>query len=338
MVYGRNQRVNLFALCRGISLFSMKAHHSIFRVGSRLAQNVPYSTMRRALVHMAEEKREAWRKELEAGIVKPYLIVLDNIQAYARRREQQIGSGNEMITGTGATAIEMQDCPDGAFDMDALKAQRAKGERQSVTADSILQNIDVSHLERIGMYHWLDALVRFVPALAVYRPAVDALFRDTARKHAIPPDRVSKVHPLGTNSANEVTTHGMKDAVADFLEQIGLSEETYTNRPTFVTGDGKSFEGLNKVKKYLGDQPGDFESFGFVEPMLEIWHTKWTDLSRNCSGKWGRGLESTDPSTLGFLAKVVNSPTPANLKSADFYPNARLMDISVKTSLIHCWE
>ncbi|KAI0040471.1 hypothetical protein FA95DRAFT_1502810 [Auriscalpium vulgare] len=338
MVYGRNQHANLFAICRGISLFSMKAHHSIFRVGSRLAQNVPYSTMRRSLVQMAEAKREAWRKEVEAGVIRPFWVVLDNIQAYLRRRDRRIGTDNEMATGCGGTGVEMQDCPEGAFDMAALMAERAKGKREEVTADSILQSIDVDHLERIGAYHWLNALVSYVPALASYQPAVAALFKDNATKHQIDTHRMSKIHPLGTNSANEVTVQGVKEAVEDFVDQIGITPERLSGRLTFVSGDGKTFEGLNKVKKYLDGEPDDFESFRFVEPMLELWHTKWTDLSRICRGHWGRGFESSDPSSLGFLARVVSSPAPSDLKSVDFYTNARLLDLTVKTGMLHCYE
>ncbi|KAI0054730.1 hypothetical protein BV25DRAFT_1996352 [Artomyces pyxidatus] len=338
MVYGRNQHANLFALCRGISLFAMKAHHAMFRVGSRLAQNVPYSTMRRALVQMADEKRAAWARDILLKILRFFLIVLDNIQAYALRRDQRIGNGNEMIIGTGATAIEMQDCSAEDFNLEALKVQRAKNERANVTVEKILADVDMEHLKRVGSYHWIDALVYFVPALQKYRPVVDAMFQEQAKKHQIDPKRRSKIHPLGTNSANEVTTQGMKAAVADFVDQIGLTEETYGGNITFVTGDGKSFEGLNKVKKYLDSLSSDFSSFRFVESMLELWHTKWTDLSRVCRAHWGRGLESTDPSTLGFMAKVIHSSPPSDLKTVDFYTNSRLMNVVVKTHMLHCWE
>src|SRR5882762_4571214 len=111
MLYARNQWTNLFAMCRGIAMFATKAHHSLYGVGSRLAQNVPYMTVRNALIEMAKSKRMVWDEERRQGCIKPYLIVLDNIQAYARRRDSRIGTHNKLITGTGATAIEMEDCP-----------------------------------------------------------------------------------------------------------------------------------------------------------------------------------------------------------------------------------
>jgi hypothetical protein len=93
----------------------MKAHHSLYRIGSRLVQNPPYSTVRAALVQMATDQCAVWAQDREAGIKKPYLIVLDNIQAYARRRDVCIGTWNEMLVGTGATAVLMEDCPDGSL-------------------------------------------------------------------------------------------------------------------------------------------------------------------------------------------------------------------------------
>ena len=244
-------------------------------------------TVRNALIEMAKSERKAWEEERKQGCIKPYLIVLDNIQAYARHRDSRIGTHNKLISGTAATAIEMEDCPPDAFNLRPLLDTMAQGDHANVSVEGLLDDIDFDHLRRIGSFHWLQALVSFVPALANYQSDVSRLFSNEGQKHQINPKRHSSIHPLGTNSENEVTTRGLKRAMSDFLEQMGITEEyIQTNQQvTIFSGDGKTFEGMLKIKKYLQhEEPGDFRSFRFVEPNLAIWHAKWTDLSRICRG------------------------------------------------------
>ncbi|KAA1474511.1 hypothetical protein DENSPDRAFT_781882 [Dentipellis sp. KUC8613] len=338
LVYARNPWANLLALCRGLSLFASKAHQSLHRVGSRLAQCTPYSTTRRALYQMAKGKREALRRLYAGPDPVRHIVVADNVQATARLRDYRIGrGGTRMIIGTGATAVEMEDCPLGAFDLEPLLAKRAEGKRKTITVEDIHASKDWSHLRKVSALHWLNALVFFVPALTAYQTDVAQLFAEDVKKHQINPHRHSTIHPLGTNSANETTTHGMKDALMDFLKQLGIDEETFDNKLFFFTGDGKTFEGVNKIKRYLGSQPGNFKSLRFVVAGLELWHTKWTDLSRICSGKWGAAYPN-DPSTLDHFARAIGIPKPSDLKKVDFYTYARLIEIVVRAHILHCWE
>ena len=311
----------------------MKAHQSTYRVGSRLAQCSPYSTVRGALVTMADEKRNYLRL---TNLIARWLVC-DNVQVFAIRRDQRIGSSNCMITGTAATAIDMEDLPDDALNLQNLLEKIELQERKNLTLEVILQDTDWTHLELVTTLHILDILIQFVPSLVGYVDDVQDLFNTEACKHQINPKRKSTVHPLGTNSANEVSTQGMFEAMVDFLEQIGTSEETLGNRIQFFSGDGKSFEAVGKVKKYLSSQNGNFKSMAFIVEVLELWHTEWHDLGRICSTLWGPP-HTNDPSTLGYLAKAINSPTPSDFKKVDFYHNSRLVDVAVKAHVLQCWE
>ncbi|KAK7684254.1 hypothetical protein QCA50_012578 [Cerrena zonata] len=281
LVFARNQWVNLLPMCRGIYLFATKAHQSTYRVGSRLAQCPPYSTVRNSLVTMARQKR----KLLQATNIISRWCVLDNLQAYARRRDQRIGNGNAMIT----------------------EEKLSEGERRNLSVEVILEEIDWAHFEKVYALHFVDTLIQFVPTLVSHRKGIEESFKDV-EKHQINPARHSKVQPLGTNSANEVSTQGMKEAVTDFFDEMGITEATLNNRIQFMSGDGKSFEAMGKVKKYLSGQDDDYYSMRFVVEILELWHTKWHDISRICGAQWGE-RNSNDPSTLSYLAKAINSPT-----------------------------
>ena len=134
-----------------------------------------------------------------------YLIVLDNIQVYARRRDIRIGTHNEMLVGTGATAVQMEDCPDGALALQPVLEALRSGKRRAVTVDGILKSLDLDHATIVGTLLWLDALVSFVLALARYRSGLSEWFATKARKHQINPHRRTVIHPLGTNNENEMT-------------------------------------------------------------------------------------------------------------------------------------
>ncbi|KAH8101947.1 hypothetical protein BXZ70DRAFT_891314 [Cristinia sonorae] len=341
MLYARNQWVNLLPLVRSISFFAMKAHQSIYRVGSRFAHCTPYSTTRRALVSMAKAKRAQLNEVRGAENPPDVAVVLDNIQASAKRRDQRIGTSDKMIIGTGATAVYMEDCPPGALDLDSLLEKRKKGERRMFSAQVLVDDIDFAHLDTVATLHWLDALVFFVPDLACYRSDLTKLFATDLRKHQINPLRQTQVQPLGTNAFNETSTTGMIKALRDFSKQLGIdSEDKLKGKVQLFHGDGKTFETIGKVKKYLFGQPGNFESFQFAYEVQELWHMKWTDLVRICQGKMGKEAASVDPSTLAFLAVTIGSPVPSDseLKKVEFYPNARLLEVAVKTHMLHCWE
>ena len=129
--------------------------------------------------------------------------------------------------------------------------------------------------------------------------------------------------------------------MADFIDQIGIMEDTVTRDEEllFMTGDGKTFEGMNRVKHYLEDEEvSDFHAFRHIMPNLEIWHTKWTDLGRICRGAWGKDKKDTDPSTLGFMAKAINSPMPNDFSKVDFYTNYNLVHMVICAHMLSCWE
>lgn len=178
--------------------------------------------MHNALEAMTAEKRQFLLKNASN---EERWVVLDNIQTYARRWDPRIGTANRMVTGTGSTAVVMQECPPGAFDVKSYFAKLAEYDRKNLTVVKILEDVDMKHLNLVSELHWLNILVQYVPSLACYRKRVAEIFKSTAAKHPIKPTRKTQVHLLGTNSANEVTATGMKEALTDIFEQLGVTEK-----------------------------------------------------------------------------------------------------------------
>ncbi|KAI0055098.1 hypothetical protein BV25DRAFT_1816096 [Artomyces pyxidatus] len=338
LTFARSSRASLYPLCRGIWLFAVKAHQSIYRVESRLGQSVSYETMRQAIHTMADAKLVMLRKLLSPDSGKNFVSVGDNVQAHSKERDHRIGRRSTMIKGFAGTAVEMEDCDPKAFDIDELLRREALVERRTLTVKMIQDDIDWSHLENVAALSFLESLVKFVPALAQYRDEVTDLSTTTLRRHQIPSSRKSKVFPLASNNADEMHIQGMKAAVDDFLStQMGINDDTLKKRVLILSGDGKTFDQLIKLRKYLSSHEGHFESLRCMVPLLELWHTKWTDLSRTVRAHWGKDFPN-DPSTLAKFAFETECPTPSDLRKVDFYDGEQIVNLALDAHLLNCWE
>ncbi|KIJ11608.1 hypothetical protein PAXINDRAFT_157256 [Paxillus involutus ATCC 200175] len=123
---------------------------------------------------------------------------------------------------------------------------------------------------------------------------------------------------------------------------VGDNVQTYTKmyepRILIMSGDGKTFDQLLWLKRYLIVHEGDLESLWCLMPMLELWHTKWTELSRLVRHHWGGENFMHNTTTLGCMANHASCPTPANLRKVDFYNGAHLVNLVLNANLLNCWE
>jgi len=98
-----------------------------------------------------------------------------------------------------------------------------------------------------------------------------------------------------------------------------------------------TYEKILQLKKYLQFHEDDLLSLNLLEPVLALWHTMWTDLSRIFETHWGESL-STDPSTLSYSAAKIGRPQPANLKKVDYYPHSELAYLILDIRMLDCWR
>lgn len=125
------------------------------------------------------------------------------------------------LVGLAATFVEIDDVDPAAFDLDARRKKLAERQAGGIfDGDSTTPE----HIRTVLGFQWLNTLVRYIPQLSHLRPDVSVLYRTRAAKLQLP-IRPSKVHPLATTSRNETVTTELKDALVDFLEQIGQVEE-----------------------------------------------------------------------------------------------------------------
>lgn len=162
------------------------------------------------------------------------------------------------------------------------------------------------------------------------------LYRTRCAKEKLPA-KPTKAHPLASSSRNETITTDLKEALLDFLEQTGHTNEGFKNRLFPIGGDGLTFEKILSIKEFLQLHDNEFDRLEILDPLLEWWHTLWTDLSRLYRCHWGADL-SHDPSSLGHSTAKIGRKKPSNLKKVDYYQHSQLAYLVLDVRILDCWR
>lgn len=250
-----------------------------------------------------------------------------------------MGRENTMRVGVAATVVEAFDFVPEAADIEDRLRRTSGNLRKDLSVDKLTKMVDFTHMDVTFALQWLQVLVDYVPALATYKPAVAQLYKTDGAKLRVPdgPERKARIHPLATSAKNEAVTTELKDAMLDFLEQIGQTPGDYTPRLIPVGGDGLTFEKLVQMKNYLQFQDDKFQRGDLIMPFLETWHTQWTFLSLIYETHFVDAL-SKDPSTLGHSATKIDQRAPPNLKKVDYYPSLYTAYTVLDARMLDCWR
>jgi hypothetical protein len=207
--------------------------------------------------------------------------------------------------------------------------------RSQITVDDLLSMIDQPHIKRVGVLQFLESLVNYIPEASTYKNDISIRYRTRVAK--LQAEIVATpISPLATSGKNEASIGELKEAFLDFFEQIGLTEGDYDFRLLFGGGDGMSYNNMLLLKKYLQHHDDAFQSFEILRPILQLWHTMWTDLCRIFETHWGAPLND-NPATLGYSAKKIGRAPPANLKKVDYYPSVQLLTLVHDMRMLDCW-
>jgi hypothetical protein len=222
-----------------------------------------------------------------------------------------------MVVGTAATAIKMEGFNPSALDILDKQHRIAENKRQSLTFNDLWSLVDHSHLDVICRLQWLHTLVDLVPELDRYRGDIQKLYNTRGQKYCTQLWK-SQIQPLPTNGKNETVTSNLVKSLREIYSHIGQTESSYTPRLILTGGDCLTYERMVQLKNYLQFHDTPYERLDILQPLLEIWHTKWTDLSRIYEAHFG-GLTSDDPSSLGHSTNKIKRKAPSNLKKVDYY-------------------
>ncbi|KAJ6571561.1 hypothetical protein B0H19DRAFT_1064633 [Mycena capillaripes] len=121
----------------------------------------------------------------------------------------------------------------------------------------------------------------------------------------------------------------IKAALTKFVDQ-----KDFAFRLLFAGGDRLSYNNTHMLQRYLQNHhPDAFRSFEIFRPVLQIWHTLWTNLCRIFKTYWAAPLNDNFAS-LGHSAKKIGRTPPANFKKVDYYLNAQLLNLDKFTPIV----
>ncbi|KAJ6527968.1 hypothetical protein DFH09DRAFT_1327907 [Mycena vulgaris] len=308
------------ALPLAVWQFACKSHVDEKRIFSRFGFTVHDTTARACLASLTDSSLAKLRESVAVGIANGTMywqIVLDNVQQYCRQGDHRLGREDVLKFGTAATAILLQDCAPGAFNLQDHLDRVMKQERRQLTISSLYSDIDWPYIHELTALHWVRILVHFVPQLAYLRPDVAAAFNsERMTKRRLPKGRPSVMQQLMTNAERETETQGMMRSILDFEGQLGLDEKAMEDLIFIARGDGASVAAMWRIKKFLAAHPENYKAF------------------RNLYGP----ASTTDPSSLSKSATAAGTKWPSNLKKVDFFPTSRRMILFFKARVLDCWR
>ncbi|KAJ6592012.1 hypothetical protein B0H10DRAFT_2233056 [Mycena sp. CBHHK59/15] len=345
LTFCKNDQARLLPLARGILYLSSNVPMDIISYGSRIANMPAVNTIKAALKGFSDQKAVAIRtRGRDVSVVTDSngrrttmakKLIFDNVQHFRRQRELRVGRENSMIIGIAATFIEFR------VDLEALdpldKRHRIVNSRRPyLTVDELLGMIDQTHIKNIGILQFLEALTNYIPEAAIYKKDLYIRYRTRVAKLNAPVEK-TPISPLATSGKNEAYLAELLAAFLDFLEQIGQTDGNFDMRLWFGGGDGMSYNNMLLLKRYLQNHKDTFQSFELLRPVLQLWHTMWTDLCRIFETHWGDPLND-NPATLGHSAKKIGRAPPSNLKKVDYYPSAQLLNVVHDMRMLDCWR
>ncbi|KAG5634357.1 hypothetical protein H0H81_002265, partial [Sphagnurus paluster] len=152
-----------------------------------------------------------------------------------------------MLKGMAATAVEMENVVPGAFKIKELLRRQSLKERLQLSPEIILADIDFDHQDLVAALDFLRTLIHFVAALSQYWDILKILAAESLKKFPLPKTRRTKIYPLGCNSFDEIQVQELKKAMEDFMQQMGVDEDNLNGRCFVASGDGKTFNQLQKL-------------------------------------------------------------------------------------------
>ncbi|KAJ7805931.1 hypothetical protein B0H14DRAFT_2526395 [Mycena olivaceomarginata] len=337
LLFCRSYRANLLPITRGILYFGTSVPVEIMAYNCRIGTMPSYSTIYRTLDGLSTDEA-AITSNHGRDPTKAGFLLFNNVQNLARVRDLRIGRENHMNVGMSGLWVEAGRAVDvGVFDLNDKRRCIAQNLRSRLSVNQLLGFIDTEDAETTGYLQWLEVLVRCIKPLMHLKKEVAARYRATA-KLVIPLEK-SVVHPLSASGKKETIPSELKDGLLDFLAQVGQVPTDYTPRKLIVGGDGLSYAMVHQLQTYLQFHKDPFKSFEILEPQLQVWHTKWTDMNRIFQTHWGRTSgKSTNPATLGHSASKIGRAAPPNLKKVDFYPGSQLLYLVLDARMLDCWR
>ncbi|KAI0806322.1 hypothetical protein BC629DRAFT_1590717 [Irpex lacteus] len=331
----RNVQFNAFQKLIGVWLFANSATRELYDLLCRMGFSIAYSAVLDLLKDLAGSAQDNIRAR---AIARRFKLVYDNINRQRRVWDGELGERDIMQSGTAAMFVVLEDCNLSASDVAVLERAHAEKRRQQLNLGLLERRIDDSHLRDVFAVHIVSFLVQEVPCLAPLQKRLNHRLRVDLAKHRMRDGRQTEVYPLATSEHNEGSTQGNREVIDDLmLNQLQLPEEEVSQMITILGGDQSTVEKIRTLKKFMNSCPHGYHRYGWVLPVVELWHMGWADLERILATHWGHKTGSEeDISTLGFVNQLLNRKVK-NVTRPDYYPAQNLVFDTLRMEVLDCW-
>lgn len=333
----RNLQFSVLRKVVGVWLFSNLAADGIFSVLSRIGFSSSYTGVLKTLRSLSTSaKQNVQSKATHCA----FLLIYDNINRMRRAWDPEFGQRDTVQSGTAATFVELDECnPEKAFDPKALKDAMDKADREKLDAEVLLRRIDMSKLNATLTLHTLNFLVQDLPLLECHRQTISERFRsDPIAIHRMRDGRTTIIHPLATTDHDEGSAEGNRDVLDNLLlDQLNLPKEEINRLLVIVGGDQSTVEKIRTLKKFLEACPHGYSRYGWVLPLIQLWHMGWADLERILSTHWGGNQAAGDISSYCFTNLILKRNIK-NTKRPDYYPTQGFIFDTLKAEILDCWR
>lgn len=338
LTFSRSPHARLGPLLEGLFNIVSNVPDDKFRYDSRVGNTPSYKLVLRALYGLSQ------RSSLQILDIchdpsRWFWLITDNVQNYIRRRTLRLGRANHMNIGMAATvwiAPASNVDPSVIFNYDEKERLRAACHRDRITTVRLLRFIDQGHERKVFAFQWLWVLGNYITQLGHLKSHANTLLRTRAQIQKVP-DVPTEVFPLPTTNGSEMKLPEFQRSVLDFMKSAGQTPERHHQRLIVLGGDGLTFELSHKVQQQRQFHNSPFHSFRILNPMLQWWHTFWTNDSRIID-RHLVSYASLNPATLGHSASKIARKIPINQGKYDYHQATELMYFVADMRMLDCWR
>lgn len=335
LMSARNANFTLLQKIVGIFLFAHTASNGVYAVLSRMGLSVAYTTVLKLLRSLSASSKDKMGK---IARTRAFLLIYDNINRMQRAWDPDLGTKDRVQNGTAHTMVELDDIPDvkKAFDPAPLHDAQEREARRGLNADVLFNRVKLGHLEDVFALHALSILVTATPSLVSQKEAIRIRWLEKLAVHRMRRGRKTDLHPLETSDFNEgITAENIKILEDLLINQLGMPKDEVEKMMVIVGGDQSTVEKLRTLKKFMASCPHGYSRYGWVLPLIQLWHMGWADLERILNTHWGKGAEDLS----GFCGiNELLSRKVKDEKRPDYYPALHLVFDTLRADVLACWR
>jgi hypothetical protein len=338
-LHSHNAHVSLLQVTEGALMLANRVQQSCIAFLSRGCNVSSYSTIYRSLEVLGDRQSA----QLYARGQDPDFVAKtseDNVQHYSRSWDPRAHLKNVLITGMCATQVDVLGPPSAFLASDKI-SRKQHSKRADLTAECLLEMVDLDHMAEAYALEWLHDLVFYIPRLEPLRKRVVSDMAKTSKSQVVDPSTKTKINTLRSTSATETRLSELKDATYHFWQQLGYEPTTKADpnqsKLYLSGGDGLTFWLKLRLKRLLRLEDTAYGQMLLLHPYLELFHMFWAYLSIIYEAHWG-SLTCGDPSTLGHCANKLHFKQPAKLSKVDYYPCLTFAHTVLTAKILDCFR